>query len=298
MKGLWTKILVIACIAGAVYCWLNCVVIVGDGEFAVFEDREHSEFGLLDSGLSFLWQGVVPERLRVVVHRRRLAETMELKLAIPPLGELKSDYYRIGVPVKIVADIDPRRLSIEPKRIAADRKAVGEELKSALEAAFQRELSPYLAPLYNPNAIAANQAAISRAAIARGMEWGRSAGIDLRSIETAGGFQLPDQRTYNDGMKYYRDLQELERGNKKKLIELVAEIEKEKRLRAVYLEKLSEISRLIRANPALLKYIYIDRLAGNVRVIIAPERSGMPLGLDFDDTVERAAKKGNIDNLR
>ncbi len=230
--------------------------------------------------------------------KNRLAESVELKIAIPPLGDLKSDFYRISIPVKLVATVDPRRLSTEPKRIAGDRSAITAELKAALEGAFQKELSPYLAPLYNLNAIAANQAAIARAAIARGVEWGRGAGIYITSIEAAGNFQLPDQRTYNEGMQYYRDLQELERANKKQLIALATELEREKRLRAVYLEKLSEVSKLIRANPALLKYIYIDRLAGNVKVIIAPDKSGMPLGLDFGDAQEKGAKRGNIDNLK
>jgi len=63
------------------------------------------------------------------------------------------------------------------------------------------------------------------------------------------------------------------------------------------------ISNLIKSNPDILKYIYIDRLAGNVKLILSSDKSGMPFGMSLNEDLDKTGKSKNaakeeINNLR
>ena len=75
-------------------------------------------------------------------------------------------------------------------------------------------------------------------------------------------------------------------------------LEKDKIASEAYYEKLSRIGNMIKDNPEILKYIYIDKLAGNIKVIISSEKNAMPVIFGQDQDVKDSDLKKEIDNLR
>jgi regulator of protease activity HflC (stomatin/prohibitin superfamily) len=298
MKNPFWKILIPGFIVLGVYVYMTSVIRLGEGEFAVSRDAGTGEHIISHPGLNFLWQGAIPGRLTSIRYSRRAAQVLEIKIPIPALVELKNDLYSVAVPVSLVFDIDSRRLSIDPATLGADKNAPGTLLKKALEGYLAREMAVYLEPVYNrAGLLQAGEAIIEKAMDSLASQAGKL-GIALVSFEIPGRITVPDDRTYYEGVLYLRDLRELERANKKDLVIFKHALEKERQARRDFLEKLGEVSKLVKGNPDLLKYIYIDRLAGNVKVIITPDKSGMPLGLEFNEKADAGPKKGEIDNLK
>ena len=109
---------------------------------------------------------------------------------------------------------------------------------------------------------------------------------------------VPDAEMYREGLLLASDLRKIENDNKKELIVLENILRKEDQKHKKYLENLWEIAKLVKNNPDLLKYLYIKGFSDKVKVILAPEKSGMPFGLDLEVRDGAASKKGEIDNLR
>jgi hypothetical protein len=57
------------------------------------------------------------------------------------------------------------------------------------------------------------------------------------------------------------------------------------------------MSGIIRQNPDILKYIYIDKLGGNVKVIISPDKTGITLDVD-KASAEKPVKESSVDYLK
>ncbi len=296
-KRAW-QILGLAVIFIAGYLYITCVVRVGDGEFAVVNDRKTGEYFMLQKGTGFVWQGAFPARIVISRIKCRNSETSEVRVPIRALEDLKSEMYTVRVPVNLIYDIDPAKLAIDARTLGSDRNAPGAMLKKALEGYFQKEFSVFLYPFYNRAGLLQLQQVIVKRAMDGLTAYAARIGVRIVSFEVPGNITLPDERSYYEGVLFQRELQEIERNNKKGLIILKNNLEKEKYSHREYMDRLAEMARLIKSNPDILKYIYIDRLAGNVKVIISPDRSGMPFGLELGDKESANPKKGEIDNLR
>ena len=63
-------------------------------------------------------------------------------------------------------------------------------------------------------------------------------------------------------------------------------------------EKLLRISSILKNNPEILKFIYIDKMGDDIKVIISSDKTGLPAM--FNDSAEgtKPAAKGDVDNLR
>jgi len=57
----------------------------------------------------------------------------------------------------------------------------------------------------------------------------------------------------------------------------------------------SSIAKLIKSDPDLLKFIYIDKIAGNVKVVISSDKDLVP---DIFTGKTETVKSKEIDNLR
>ena len=72
---------------------------------------------------------------------------------------------------------------------------------------------------------------------------------------------------------------------------------KEKSEFELYLEKLTKVSSIIKDNPQILKYIYIDKMGDNIKVIISSDKTGIPGFLGESNDINPGVK-GDVDNLR
>lgn len=297
------KVFILLLFLSAIYICYSCVIKAGTGELALIEDKENGNFTLLHSGFNFAFQGIIPGRIQVFRYARKSASILDLTFSIPELQELKSDNYAVKMSFNLVYDVDADNLSLDPNIIGNDKSAVIQILKKSLAGFIAKGLSPYMDPYYNKAGILANQDKIIDKAREELRNYFKKIGINILDLDLMGSIGSPEMKTYYEGLVFNNQLREIEKNNKKELIILANNLEKEKRLRNDFLEKLSLISNLIKSNPDILKYIYIDRLAGNVKLIISSDKSGMPFGLSLDEYPDKTGKiknsaKEEINNLR
>jgi hypothetical protein len=298
MKSFRWQVGIICFLAAAGYLFYACVLRMGPEEFAVKEDRQTGEYSLLHSGWAFEWHGIYPGRVRVMRFPKRSAESTVIGLPMPALEELKSDRYAIKIPVSFAFFVDSRALSMAPERLASQKNAIAAFAGQALGGYLAKEASAYLEPVYDRNGLSRAQNDIVKKAGEKWIAFLGRAGINVTSFEISGGISLPDERLYYEGIAFLRELRELERSEKKELVALKGSLEREKLRRQEFMDKLSETSKLLKTNPDLLKYIYIDKLAGNVKVIIAPDKSGMPFGLNLAEPAGKPGQREEVDNLK
>ncbi len=293
--GIWVVLVLLVI---AVYAYFTAVVKTGPDEYVVAENLQNGECTLHAPGYAFVAHALIPGRVSMTRFPRRVSQLVEIRLPIPPLDELKSEYYSIRMPLNLAIEVDPERLLIEPARLIKEKNALIVLCRKAVEGFFQKEFSPYMAPNFNREGLVAAREAVFRTVQEKLTAYAGRIGIRVTAMEISGAVTVPELKAYYEGLQYLDELRVLEKNNKKELIALNAGLEREKLARKELVEKLSEIARLIKSNPDLLKYIYIDRLGDNVKVIIAPEKSGMPLGLGLEQPPEKEPRKGEVDNLR
>lgn len=292
------KASLILLLAVALYLYLTTVFRTSPVEFTLVRDRETGESTVLGQGFSFVWQGAVPGRIEISRYPLRAPAFIEARVAIPPLGELEGDHYAVRIPLSVVYEVVPGVFKPAQGSDRSESRPGAARIKELADKAFSAALGPYAEQAYDRNGIIRDRERITSDAYEMVKTRAAGAGLSVISMELVGPMVLPEQRVYQEGLAFLADLREIERRNRKEYLVLESELEREKRRKKEYLEKLSDVSRIVKSNPDLLKYIYIDRLGGDVKVILAPEKSGMPLGLSLDDgkTVEKM--KGEIDNLR
>jgi len=292
------KASLILLLAAALYLYVTAVFRTSPEEFTLVRDRETGESTVLGPGFSFVWQGAVPGRIEISRYPLRAPEFIEARVAIPPLGDLEGDHYAVKLPLSVIYEVVPGVFKAAQGFDRREARPGAARIKELADKAFSTVLGPYAERAYDRIGIMRDRERITSAAYELVKSRAAKVGLSVISMELAGPMVLPEQGVYQEGIAFLADLREIERRNRKEYLALESELDREKRRKKEYLEKLSDVSRLVKSNPDLLKYIYIDRLGGDVKVILAPEKSGMPLGLSLDDgkTVEK--RKGEIDNLR
>jgi hypothetical protein len=108
---------------------------------------------------------------------------------------------------------------------------------------------------------------------------------------------FPDNKLVAEAIQKTKEIRDINFNIKKQEILLKREALKERGDFEFYYEKLLKISSLIKDNPNILKYIYIDKLGGNIKVIISSDKTGLP-SMFGDLSESNSSVKGDIDNLR
>lgn len=272
---------------------------IDENYIGIAKDRDSGEAILMEPGYNFIWQGIIPGRVDVKMVSLKDMEYFELKIMSESLEELKKDSYAVGININIIFQVDEKAIkSLYHSRLHEGAAIFREVMHRFLYGNFKEELSPYLYPRYRRSDILNDGNIIIEKAMKRFAEQCSTAGIIIDKYEIVGGFELPENDVFYEGILYSKEIREKEKNNKKELILLNGKLEREKNLNESYFKTLEEMSKIIRDNPDILKYIYIDKMADNVRVIVAPEKSGVPLGLGAGDDAFMKNDTGEIDNLR
>lgn len=298
MRRSGRKAFLILLLAAALYVFLTAVFWTSPEEFTLVRDRDGGARTVLGPGFGFVWQGLVPDRLEISRYPKRAPEFIEARVAIPPLGDLEGDHYAIKVPLSVTYEVAPGALWVARASEQREGRPGASRMKELADKAFSAALGPYTEQAYNRFGIMRDREKITAAAYELMKGRAARAGLTVVSMELSGPMVLPEPLVYQEGLAFLAELREIERRNHKEYLALKSELEREKKRKKEYLEKLSDISRLVKSNPDLLKYIYIDRLGGDVKVILAPEKSGMNFGLSLEDERIAEKRKGEIDNLR
>ncbi len=304
MKKIFYLFICLLLFVGGCYIFACCVISIENGQFCVFEDKSTGEMQVLRPGYNFIWQGVIPGRVSLSNISKKNIDFFDLRIKIKSMEELSDDSYSVKLRFNISYEIDEKIISdVFRSQISDDKKVFFKAIMKFLNGNFTEELSPYLYPKYRRRDILKDKDRIINYSLESVKKQCLGIGIKILSYEIVGSMDLPASEVYFEGVRYCTELREKEKNNKKELIKFYTKLQKEKNLNKIYFEKLEEISNLIKKNPDILRYIYIDKMADNVRVIIAPDKSGIPLWLDKPDKNEekdflKSTMEGDIDNLR
>jgi hypothetical protein len=287
-------------IAGVVYLLFFSIVKVDRGMVSVVEDlRSHKAVALARpavKGYAFVWQGALPWWFVISEVPAKRAARFNAGLVIPGLEGLKEQYYRVVIPLRISYAIDSARFA-DAAQLGLDGSGLDDMVGRLYERELQRELARYLAPVYQREMLAV-QADTAVETVTRGLmkELG-DGGVVLAAARVAGTVVLPGQQVYNEGIAHAADLRNMDKMIEKSLIDVRSSMERDRIKNEQFYDRLKEISKIISANPDILKYIYIDKMAGNVKVILSSDNSGIPSMLEREAKPAKG-KSREVDNLR
>jgi hypothetical protein len=246
--------------------------------------------------VSLAWQGAFPWWFLVAEVPKTRAVDFKARIDMPGCEDLKKDVYHVHVPVRLKYRINAARFA-DAARLADNGRGVDELAEEYLRKGLQRELDPYIAPVYQPEVLAARvEESLVNAYDAVFTDCAER-GIDLIQVKLTGAATIPDRALHIEAMQHAANLRIIDNMLEKDLIEERNRVKRQILSNEQLYGKLREISRLIASNPELLKYIYIDKMAGNVKLILSSDSSGVPRLLEAEKSLKKGKTK-EIDNLR
>ncbi len=300
MKKNLLKTITVVFIIGIAYTLFFSVEKMDAGRIGVVQDlRSKTVVRIVRpvvGSYAFVWQGAFPWWFSISEIPGQRAAGIKVKIDLPELGFLKEDYYHLWVPLRVVYRINAGKFS-DIARLDGDGSALDELVNSIFRDELQREMNPFLAPAYQREALAGQMEQIMARVMKNLDDDFKSYGIEVLSAKISGTMVLPDRGVYNEGVLHAADLRKMDRMKEMEIIGVRGAIEREKIKNEQFYANLQKISTIISANPDILKYIYIDKLGGNVNVILSSDSIGVPRMLEKTDKPVKGKSK-EIDNLR
>lgn len=288
------KIIIAAFIIAAfVYVFVRTVVFVGDGVLAFVTDNNGQILGYLHKRVNVVPQGILTT---IKAHYIPLnsSSNVDIVIPVPPLESIKSDHYSIKIPVVINYTLNPEQLTLDLNRLYLEKSYLSQQFVIRLSGSMKDAISRYLYPYYQYNALQANIRKELSVAIDNVKESFARDGIIIKEV-TPGIIYVPDYTVYTEGKKFLLELLTQEKLRTIQLNALQQKLKEDELKNARYLEHLEKISRIIAKNKDILKYIYIDKLADNVRVIVTSDKN---IPLDIDSGSESESLKKDFDNFK
>lgn len=299
MKQLVKTILIVLIISAAGYFIYSSVVIINEGNIGIAEDTgDKVVIQVLKPGVNVIWRSIIPGRVDVLRLPVKGSSFFDVTIDIPPLGLLDSKYYSINVPIDFNYRLQPERLSFDPGELKDGKQFIVRTVEKVAAGEINKEFSRYLSPSYQRLQLLRQQDDLVVSAFTNIKNKCDALGIMITELNISGNISFPDNTAYYEGVRYYNELRQMERNNRKELLQLKSDLKKKDLSRDKYIDRLKRISKLVKDNPDLLKYIYIDKLGGNVKVILSSEKTGVPFGLSLEDIKDEQKASGDIDNLR
>jgi hypothetical protein len=300
MKNFILKTAVAVIIAGIAYLLFFSLVKIDAGTICVVEDlRAKKAVAIarpIAGDFAFVWQGALPWWFLVSEVPTSRAARFDARITVPGLEVLRERYYHIWIPLRVSYRIDPARFT-GAHLLGCQGNGADGQMEKLVGRELQRELNQYLVPVYRRDMLPVQvETALAAAVRALEKELGDE-GMVITGARITGALSLPDMPVYNEGISHAADLRNIDKKIEKDLIDVRSVMETDRIKNEQFYGKLKEISKIISANPDILKYIYIDKMAGNVKVILSSDNSGLP-GMLEKEMKPAKGKAKEIDNLR
>lgn len=300
MKNFILKTTVAVIIAGIAYLLFFSLVKIDAGMMCVVEDlRVKKAVAIVRpvaGDFAFVWQGALPWWFVVSEVPTNRVARFDARIAVPGLEGLRERYYHLWVPLRVSYRIDAARFT--GAQLLCDRGTGADGLVEKLVGrGLQRELNQYLAPVYRRDMLASQaEPALAAAVQVLEKELGDE-GMVISGARLAGALSLPEMQVYNEGLAHAADLRKIDKKIETDLLDVRSAMEMDRIKNEQFYGKLKQISKIIGANPDILKYIYIDKMGANVKVILSSDNSGLP-GMLEKELKPMKGKTREIDNLR
>jgi hypothetical protein len=295
MKGLFKKLVILLVLVAAIYIPFLTVKVISPDEIGVVEDMQSGRVVSTYTGrVNFVWQGALFWLYRTCELSTSGSISFTAKLSIPPLQNLESGHYSVWIPLRAAYVIE--RDSFTGREYLRDYgDALDEHVASVVKGVLAKELDQYFRPVYRPPLLETNiERLIGDAETKAGAEL-KEMGIALTGLKRAGSVVIPDLEVYGEGLRFLADMRALEHKNAMELIQLKIDLDRGKLSDEEYFKKLNRMSKIIKQNPEIIKYIYIDKITGNGKVNLPNVMKDFPGG---EGKERPRSAEGDIDNLR
>ncbi len=272
--------------------------ILPEGKIGIIHDiNKNKTAGIYNRKYNFVWQGSIPW-LYVLTEVNSIRNAAFLSsVEVTGIESVKDDFYRVTVPVSIIYKINPDKFH-DFSKLSGNTDQLIDDIRKMLSLELSRELTKYFYPFYRNNEITLNADAILNAASVNFKKAAEISGIDMQKLDFTGPLNVPDYRTYQEAVTHIQEMRKIEKDNEKQLKELTSKIERERLSDEKYYARLAKISEIIKHNPEMIKYIYIDKMGSDVKLIISSDKTGVPEFLGAVEEKKPVKKTGNIDNLK
>ncbi len=266
-------------------------------EIVVLKDLKNNKvLYVFTSPYNFIWQGSLPWEYNVSKMPVVNTAIVNIQVKIPGLSSLNDDLYLIKLPVNISYRIDKTNMpdvaflnsKIDIENYIVDKAAI----------VCQTVLMNYIDPSYDKNKILKNEKIIIETMTSELVKKIANVGIIFENIEFISPGYFPDNKLYAEGVVQNKEMRDLDFSNKKQEVLLSKKLIKEKHENELYFEKLLRISSLLKDNPEILKFIYIDKMGDDIKVIISSDKTGLPAMFSDSEDRTKPGVKGDVDNLR
>jgi len=245
---------------------------------------------------NFIWQGTLPWKYNVLKMPVRNSAIINIQVKIPSLAALNDDAYIIKLPANISYQID--KTNLPDISYLKSKLDIENYIIEKAEIICTTVLMNYMEPVYDKNNIMKNEKVIAAAMTSELLKKIKSLGVNLDKIEFISPGSYPDNKLYAEGLIQNKEMRDLDFSNKKQEIILNKMLIKEKHENELYFEKLLRISTILKNNPEILKFIYIDKLGHDIKIIISSDKTGFPAMLNDSLDGIKPGAKGDVDNLR
>jgi len=298
MAGFFRKITILILAVAAAYAAVFCFRLLKPGKAVVVEDmRSGSVARVLTGKYCFAYEGAMPWwfSLREIPLEREFSGTA--RIGIPGLSALDDGRYDIRIPVRFRYLADPDIASAQAV-IMRGEAGMDQEVFSRIQSLMRRELVPYIDPAYKRDQLNYNRDRLAADIGKKIRQEMKRGGLDVSSFAFEGGMYLPAAAEYYEALKHLDEMGRIKRKNDVEAVILVKKLDREKMSNEEYYKKLIRISDIIKNNPDILKYIYIDKLADNMKVVSSVDSFDVLGDSSAKKNNVSPSRKGDIDNLR
>src|SRR5271157_5530577 len=157
MKRSFKGIVILVLVLGVAYVLVFSIEKIGEGKRGVVEDLRTKKIvrvvSPLVEGYAFVWHASFPRWFSFNETPTERIARYDIKIAIPGLDNLKEDYFRLIVPLRVQYRIDWQRFS-DASKLADNGRELDNTVKSYFENAIKKEMQVYLHPVYQREALA------------------------------------------------------------------------------------------------------------------------------------------------
>ncbi|MCP4133277.1 MAG: hypothetical protein GY754_20075 [bacterium] len=305
MNSFINKFFILLFVLVAAYCTYSSITKIEDGYLGLLEDkRSGNAVGKFYKKYNFTWQESLRWWFAVRKVDVKTSTTVNIEMPIPPLERLDGDAYTIKGKIKLDYNINREKFR-KLNGLSNNKAGLQKSVKTNVMGIVRGIINPYLVPIYKRNELFAQKETILKNIELQLGDYFKRSGLDLTSFKVIDTILLPDQQVYKDGLTHLTQVRNIERKNELNLETLRSRLARKRLKDEELYNKLTSLSKIIKKNPDILKYMYIEKMADNVKVIVSSSGSAaLPINFDAHTDAVPAKKQGTpasgngeIDNL-
>lgn len=278
-----------------IYCFIFSFYRLEADEYGLIKDHDNRIITGFKNRYNFIWQGSLPWKYKIEKLSLKNSSLLNVTIQIPSLSSLTDDIYFIRIPLNVSYRIN--RDNLPDMSYLSDKIQMDKYISDIASGICTTMFMDYIEPQYTRERFIVEQKRLNDDIAAEINIKLASLGIVVEKLEFILPGYYPDTKLYQEALVRNREMRDLDFSSKKQEIMMKKQLLKEKSEFEFYFEKLSKVSALIKDNPQILKYIYIDKMGDNIKVIISSDKTGIP-GFLGESNDNNPGIKGDVDNLR